>query len=133
MNKNQRPTHRLKAFVAAVAVVATLLLGVPSPAVAAPAHSITFVTATTHQPLTAAAHQIVPARAGTAINGTTICKGAITAGYKIIYIAAFAIGFCPTWGFFQTPWGRAVGNWVTTVACKLPYYVWAATGRWTTC
>lgn len=124
MNKNQHPATSLKTVIAVLALVASLIFGTISPASAAePVHTVTAVT-------TQAAPAYVPA----SLNGTQICSTAITVGYKVIYVAAFALGFCPTWGFFQTPWGRRVGVWVTNVACRMPWFVWAATGgRWTTC
>lgn len=124
MNKNQHPIKHLKTLVAVLAVVASLLFGTISPASAAePAHAVAAVSSLA-----------APTQIGATVNGTTICKGAVTAGYKSMYVAAFALGFCPTWGFFQTSWGRQVGNWVTNVACRMPWFVWAATGgRWTRC
>lgn len=62
------------------------------------------------------------------INGTTVCSVAATGGYKNWMVAGFALGFCPTWGFFQTSWGRSVASWVSNVGCKMPWFVWAATG-----
>ena len=127
MSKNQHPATSFKTVIAVLAVVAALVFGTITPASAAePVHTVTAVTTVTAQ--------AAPAYAPASLNGTQICSTAITVGYKVIYVAAFALGFCPTWGFFQTPWGRRVGVWVTNVACRMPWFVWAATGgRWTTC
>jgi hypothetical protein len=120
----RKSVHQLKAFLTVLAVLAALLLGSVSPASAsAPTQSTAVVTT-----------QAAPAAVGTVIDGTKVCGGLVSAGYKSIYVAAAAIGFCPTWGFFQTGWGRQVGNWVTNVGCRMPWFVWAATGgRWTKC
>lgn len=115
---------QLRAFITVLAVLATLLLGSVSPASASEPTRISAIVTTQTAPV------VVP----TTINGTKVCGGLVSAGYKVIYVAAAAIGFCPTWGFFQTAWGRQVGNWVTNVGCKMPWFVWAATGgRWTQC
>lgn len=118
MSKNQSPTLRLKALITAFVVIGTLLFGVAAPASAvAPASATTSVSS-------AAVHTLVP----TGINGKTVCSVAVTGGYKNWMVAGFALGFCPTWGFFQTPWGKNVANWVTNVGCRMPWFVSAATG-----
>lgn len=115
MSKNQSPALRLKALITAFAVIGTLLFGVAAPASASPAATSISV---------AAVHTAVPAQ----INGTTVCSVAATGGYKNWMVAGFALGYCPTWGFFQTPWGKTVARWVTNVGCWMPWFVWAATG-----
>lgn len=117
-----------KALVVTLVVSAMLMLGVSSPASAA---SPAAVTSSVH---TVVSHSIAPVAARPMVNGTALCSAAATGGYRFAVVAAFAIGYCPTWGFFQTSWGRSVGNYVTNVACHMPWFVWAASGgRFTTC
>lgn len=119
-----KSVHSLKTIFTVLAVLAALMLGSVGPASASVPTPST-VAVTTHA---------APTAVGAVIDGTKVCGGLVSAGYKSIYVGAAAIGFCPTWGFFQTGWGRQVGSWVTNVGCRMPWFVWAATGgRWTTC
>jgi uncharacterized membrane protein len=60
------------------------------------------------------------------------CGALATLGYKQMFVAAFAIGYCPSVFSLQgTSWGRAFVNWIDNGLCRIP---WAATGgRFTSC
>lgn len=139
MYKSSAPAKKMKnlsAVVAAMLLAVTFLVGAALPsgaAVSTPSSSASVVMASAQlshtvasKPQVATFRGAVPAAWG----GATVCLG----GAANMYVAAFMLGYCPTWIALQSPWGRSFMNWVVNSACKSPWIVRAATGgRYSRC
>lgn len=114
---------KFKTTLTALVVTTLLLVGVGSPATAAqPLHSAV------------AAVQSTTVHVSTITPGSGLCVGAINGSRASVHVAAFALGYCPTWSFLQTPWGRNAVNWALNYYCKVPWLVRAATrGQYSRC
>jgi hypothetical protein len=114
---------KFKATLTALVVAMLLTVGISSPAMAAQP---------VHQSVSAA--QSATVRVGTITPGSGLCVSAINGSRASVYVAAFALGYCPTWSFLQTPWGRNAVNWALNYYCKVPWLVRAATwGQYSRC
>jgi hypothetical protein len=117
-------------FLTALLVGTGLTLGLgAAPSIAAAPGSIS-----ANHIMTTAPTSIATTAAKSSINPYG-CGALVTLGYKQMYVAAFALGYCPSVFVLQgTSWGRAFISWIDDGLCRVPWIVWLATGgRYTSC
>jgi hypothetical protein len=120
-------TKNVRVILTAVLLALSMLMSFSSPASASPAA----ITAP------AAVHQVTPTtqvNVSTITPGAGLCVGAINGSRASALVAAFALGYCPTWTMLQTSWGRSAVNWALNSYCKVPWLVRLATnGQYSRC
>jgi hypothetical protein len=120
-------TKNVRFMLTAICLALSMLLGFSSPASASPSA----ITAS------ASIQQVAPTtqvRVSTITPGAGLCVGAINGSRASVYVAAFALGYCPTWTMLQTSWGRAAVNWALNSYCQVPWLVRLATnGQYSRC
>jgi hypothetical protein len=102
------------------------------------------VTAANAATIPSSVSQSVPASVVRAVHPTRVIAPkqfnaygcvSLIGGARNVYVAAFALGYCPSVVVFQTTsWGRAFINWIDNGVCRVPWLVSAITGgRISTC